>query len=104
MLPGLADRRDKDGPVYFAWQFPPPSASRRAFSQLIHWVCEEQQDRSVNAAPPLRRPESLAALWREIKELDAALCVSEVTLVRLDLDPRHWSIAERGAGGSPAPV
>lgn len=48
-----------------------------------------------NAAPPLWRPESLAALWRQIKELDAALCVSEVTLVRPDPDP--W---KKKPGGS----
>lgn len=99
LLPGLADRRDKDGPVYFASQFFPsaglfttnPLGLRGAAGQVS------------NAAPPLRRPESLAALWREIKELDAALCVSEVTLVRLILIPRHWTIAKR-AGGSLASV
>lgn len=45
----------------------------------------------------------MAALWREIKELDAALCVSEVTPVRLILIPDVGSIAKR-AGGSLAPV
>lgn len=42
VLPSLADRRDKDGPVYFTHSF-----SLGAFSQLIHWAWEEQQDRSV---------------------------------------------------------
>lgn len=51
-----------------------------------------------NAAPPLWRPESLAALWRQIKELDAALCVSEVTLVGLILIPDIGLLEGRLAG------
>lgn len=41
-LSSLSDRRDKDRPVYFTHSF-----SLGAFSQLIHWVWEEQRDRSV---------------------------------------------------------
>lgn len=51
-----------------------------------------------NAAPPLWRPESLAALWRQIKELDAAFCDSEVTLVGLILIPDTGLLGARLAG------
>lgn len=40
----------------------------------------------------------MAALWWEIKELDAAFCVSEVTLVRLILFPDIELLETRLAG------
>lgn len=40
----------------------------------------------------------MAALWRQIKELDAAFCVSEVTLVGLILIPDIVLLEGRLAG------
>lgn len=51
-----------------------------------------------NAAPPLCRPETLAALWRWIKELDAALCDSEVTVVGLIQIPEIGLLGAELAG------
>lgn len=92
VLPSPADRRDKDRPVYFTHSF-----SLGAFSQLILGL-RGAAGQVSNAAPPLWRPESLAALWSQIKELDAAFCVSEVTLVGLILIPDTGLLEGRLAG------
>lgn len=93
VLHGPADRRDNNRPVYFTDRFfsrglftANPLGLRGAAGQVS------------NAAPPPRRPESLAALWRQIKELDAAFCDSEVTLVGLILIPDIRLLGGRLAG------
>lgn len=93
MLPSAADRPgQRQDSVFHSWFFSGglftanPLGLRGAAGQVS------------NAAPPLWRPESLAALWRQIKELDAAFCVSEVALVGLILIPDTGLLEGRLAG------
>lgn len=92
-LSSLSNRGDKDRPVYFTHSF----FSRGLFTTNPLGLRGAAGPVS-NAAPPLWRPESLAALWRQIKELDSALCVSEVTLVDPILIPDSGLLQSNLAG------